>query len=62
LTSMEWEKKYYGSQWSPSTVLATHILQNIVCVQQKKETHPGSEQLETECTITKCSFLGELSL
>ncbi len=40
---------YYESQWDPSTVLVTHILQNILCcVQQNKETHAGLEQHDGE--------------
>ncbi len=40
---------YYESQWDPSTVLVTHILQNIFCyVQQNKETHGGLQQHDGE--------------
>ncbi len=34
----------------------------VFCVQQKKETHTGLEQLEDEETMTGFSFLGQLSL
>ncbi len=33
---------------APSHCLVTDILQNIFCVQQKKETHIGLEQHEGE--------------
>jgi len=53
------EKKYYGSQWS----LVPIVLQNtFVCVQQKKETHTGLQQLEDEEMMTEFSFLDEVSL
>ncbi len=40
--------------------LVTNILQNIF--HQKKETHPGLEQLEGEQKATEFLFLGGLSL
>ncbi len=43
------------------SVLVTNILQSILfCVQQKKESHTGLEQLEGE-QVTEFSFLGELT-
>jgi len=40
---------YYGSQWGPSTLWLPISLQNIFfCVQNKKETHTGLEQLEAK--------------
>jgi len=40
--------------------LITNILQNILfCVQHKKETHTGLEQLGGE-SMTQFSYLGEL--
>ncbi len=45
--------------------LITNILQNtciFFCVQQKKETHTGLEQLKREYMMTGFSFLDELSL
>jgi len=39
------------------------VFQNIfLCVQQKKETHTGFQQLEGEKMITEFSFLGGVSL
>lgn len=43
--------------------MATNILQNIfTCVQQVKGFHKGLQQFEVEYMMTKCTFLGELSL
>ncbi len=42
-----------------SNCLNTHIPQNIFCIQQKKETHTGLEQLVNDDRI---KILGELSL
>ncbi len=43
-----------------SNCLITNVPQNIFfCVQQLKEIHSG---LVAEYRVTKCSFLGELSL
>jgi len=39
------------------------VLQNIfLCVQQKKETHTGLQQLEDEKMMTEFSFLSGVSL
>ncbi len=41
--------------------MVNNILQNIIfCVQQKKETHTGLEQLEGEYVTAFLFFLGEL--
>ncbi len=46
-----------------SDCLITNILQNtFFCVQQKKETQTGLEQLKGEQKITEYSFLDELFL
>ncbi len=44
------------------TCLAINILQNILCVQQKKETHTSLEQLVGESIMSEFSFLGEISI
>ncbi len=45
-----------------SNCLVTRIIQDIVCVQQKKKNHRGLKQLESEYMITDFPFLGELCL
>jgi len=44
LTSIAFIFFYYGSQWCQTTVW----FQSFLCVQQKKETHTGLQQLEGE--------------
>ncbi len=47
--SMQKYKKYYGSQWRSATVWLPTFFKNVFfCVQQKKVTHTGLEQLESE--------------
>jgi len=46
----------------PNNCLVPIILQNIfLCVQQKKETHTGLQQVEDEYMVTEFSFLGGVS-
>jgi len=52
------EKKHYGSQWCQSSNRSSKFL----CVNQKKETHTGLQQLEGELMMTEFSFLGGVSL
>ncbi len=52
------ETKYYGSHWEPESVWL-HYYKYVMCVQQKKETHTGLEQLEGEQMMTEFSFSSE---
>ncbi len=53
-------KHFIQKKKSVATIncLVTNILQNIFCVQQKKETRTGSESVKK---MTAFSFLGEKS-
>jgi len=42
------KKKYYGSQWYQSSNRYIMVPNIVFCVQQKKETHTGLQQLEGE--------------
>ncbi len=55
------KKKAYGSQWGPATVWLPTFFK-IKIVQQKKATHLGLKQLESEQMITDLYFWGELSI
>jgi len=52
------KKTHYGSQWCQSSNRSSKFL----CVNQKKETHTGLQQLEGELMMTEFSFLGGVSL
>ncbi len=55
------ERKYYGSQWLPSTVWLQAFFKLYfvcVCVQKKKDNYKWNNMR----VMTECSFFGELSL